>query len=1178
MRPGRELDVNSSVVPEVEKGGAGADAGAGSGIVTKSKTEVEYVDHDAFAHSISRAANTGTVVAHKQTLLKTPGGRLTAKREAEHEKELLAMSERCISLQMQLNEERATVDALTNKAGGLTKKKIAQEAINLRQQLEKKTASLTAIAWKMNELNLINKTFNEKMSNREQHVLYLEEQLVELQNQIGRTVIDRIENEKRLREEIENLRGIVGGMAVPLWQFGEQHIRDVPIASRIIVTASGGAEEEEGKPFKRRRSTGEEEPEPGTQPTKINQEYSDDDSYENDSEVESRVPVQKGRSNFEDSFEDSYNSADDDSMYSDYSGSSRSRSSVTIGSRSFQSSPSRSTTELSLKHASLKKSLATLQLDKKQYATAEVQTDEVQVYDMSVRMVPEEIKVKVETRDGEAQTDEVEKVEAVCQTDRVEVSLETRSMETQTNPTPEMRDAEVMTDRPKMSDTGMMTEEEEEEDGQSKSGSGPAKEYANAGSQTEPKKVMDGGEAKEIVDAQVQTDPIRGFGDNNSFDSDVDGRKARVAVSKKTKEVRSEKRNTVGKEQSEESNDSEEDDSEEDDSEEDDEEQENGEEHSEESYFSEDGLEIPETIPEGIDESERSLERSPKKEKGKGVKEKPIAEESIILEEMESQTKSMSVEPNDETNEEKKEKEKQEKEKESVQQEEQKKPSNTNKAKTAASRFCLDDENSGPPTTMQNTASKFMLEGGPLTRTKTDAVSKFMLDNNASDRKRNTGAAVNKFMPGDQMEVSSKRQAKRRFLFEDDDSARSPTPGASRYIMADIPSTLADKSVVQPEDMASQTGLNAEDDYDDLGKRWGVSDSELAADTAVLNKILVDTGGLLGEGDEESDSDDMNPNGWDLNGGNLDGGDSLDDEEALFENAFEPKMRRTASQTSQQEIRLNRSNQFSQSDDRDTAYAADFDTDDGGGYDESADSIDHDEFDRMMNETAAALAAADDLDPESGEDDTDQDPGAKHAGVADETSDDASVPAELKQKQQQSIAREQIIEDDSDDESLFNDEGQQEDEENEEGPEEIDSGIVLDPSMLEGGRSVDYVVKRFTLKKASLIIPGLSQAGKKGYVYPEPDELSVLSRITMKSSTREGSMRESSYRDRKKKSSRSESRHREEKKADEDDKKKKRKKKHSSHSDDRKKSSERDDDKKRKKKKHSSDRKSSRKK
>ena len=83
------------------------------------------------------------------------------------------MSERCIDLHMTLNEEKAVVYALTNKSGGLGKKRLALEAfLLLKQVVDKRNAShQTVFAWKMNELTLVDKTHNENMANRELHVL-----------------------------------------------------------------------------------------------------------------------------------------------------------------------------------------------------------------------------------------------------------------------------------------------------------------------------------------------------------------------------------------------------------------------------------------------------------------------------------------------------------------------------------------------------------------------------------------------------------------------------------------------------------------------------------------------------------------------------------------------------------------------------------------------------------------------------------------------------------------------------------------------------------------------------------------------------------------------------------------------------------------------------------------------
>lgn len=182
----------------------------------------------------------GQTITNRQQFLGTPAGRLTTMRERELERDLLRATERCIELQVALNEEKANVDILTNRAGNLSKKKFAQETIQLKQQLDKKTHDLQAIIWKMNELHLINKTYNEKMSNREQHVTYLEENLVELQSSNRNMILERQEAEDKLREELENLKVLVDAMTIPLWQFGECGITGRTLASRIRLPVRGG--------------------------------------------------------------------------------------------------------------------------------------------------------------------------------------------------------------------------------------------------------------------------------------------------------------------------------------------------------------------------------------------------------------------------------------------------------------------------------------------------------------------------------------------------------------------------------------------------------------------------------------------------------------------------------------------------------------------------------------------------------------------------------------------------------------------------------------------------------------------------------------------------------------------------------------------------------------------------
>ena len=208
---------------------------------------LESFDRSSLGGVSTSGSNHGEAITSRQQFLGTPAGRLTTMREKELERDLLRATERCIELQVSLNEEKANVDILSNRSGNLNKKKFAQESIQLKQQLDKKTHDLQAIIWKMNELHLINKTYNEKMSNREQHVTYLEENLVELQSSNRNMILERQKSEHGLRDELDNLKVLVDAMTVPLWQFGECGFKGRTLASRIrLPVCSGVIDDDEG--------------------------------------------------------------------------------------------------------------------------------------------------------------------------------------------------------------------------------------------------------------------------------------------------------------------------------------------------------------------------------------------------------------------------------------------------------------------------------------------------------------------------------------------------------------------------------------------------------------------------------------------------------------------------------------------------------------------------------------------------------------------------------------------------------------------------------------------------------------------------------------------------------------------------------------------------------------------
>jgi predicted nucleic acid-binding Zn-ribbon protein len=231
-----------------------------TGAAEAESKETEVLKRRAAKDSISivHRHESGQLVSYRAKLLETPAGKLAIQKEKELEKELADLCKKCATLQTAANAEKAMVEALSGRQGALGKMKTAQEMSTLRQELDRKTNDLQAIVWKMNELHLVNKTVDKKVDNREQHVIYLEEQLVDLQTRNRRVVIERQEAEKKLREECADLRNQMDGLSVKLWQLGEPSTEKAPLWRLLVPFNSGEREDEKTlEKHKRRVSVGE---------------------------------------------------------------------------------------------------------------------------------------------------------------------------------------------------------------------------------------------------------------------------------------------------------------------------------------------------------------------------------------------------------------------------------------------------------------------------------------------------------------------------------------------------------------------------------------------------------------------------------------------------------------------------------------------------------------------------------------------------------------------------------------------------------------------------------------------------------------------------------------------------------------------------------------------------------
>ena len=155
------------------------------------------------------------------------------KREAELMADITELTSKFLELRMQLEEEKSTVEMLSETAG---KKKngLANEAIVLRKALDRRHQDVQTALLKLQELHMMNRTLNRKIANREQHVSFLEDSLQDLQDAHRLGIVENSHALKTAQAENKRLQSIVdaltsghggGGMGSP---------------NRVVVPIRGG--------------------------------------------------------------------------------------------------------------------------------------------------------------------------------------------------------------------------------------------------------------------------------------------------------------------------------------------------------------------------------------------------------------------------------------------------------------------------------------------------------------------------------------------------------------------------------------------------------------------------------------------------------------------------------------------------------------------------------------------------------------------------------------------------------------------------------------------------------------------------------------------------------------------------------------------------------------------------
>jgi Kinesin-like protein len=189
------------------------------------------------SHTPSKQKISKSVVATDRHI-GTPASRLSEKCVEDLEKEVLNLTKRCIDLQTSLNNAEDLLDIANSKRRNQRKMQSGKDLQELKEELRKKSADLEGALWKLNELQFVNQSYNNQLSQKDEQIAYLEDSLRSLQDKNWKMVTDQFEKEHKYREEVERLNSIIDSLTMDQWQDGKSKLS---LDSRIIVPFQGSA-------------------------------------------------------------------------------------------------------------------------------------------------------------------------------------------------------------------------------------------------------------------------------------------------------------------------------------------------------------------------------------------------------------------------------------------------------------------------------------------------------------------------------------------------------------------------------------------------------------------------------------------------------------------------------------------------------------------------------------------------------------------------------------------------------------------------------------------------------------------------------------------------------------------------------------------------------------------------
>ncbi|KAI2506838.1 hypothetical protein MHU86_7623 [Fragilaria crotonensis] len=135
--------------------------------------------------------------------------------ERELLRDLQNMANKCVELQMELNQVRQFMDSLTNKSTTLKMKNLTQECLQLAKERDRVLHNAKAATWKLQELHVVNKLLVKQAAESKVQIGFLEEGFQRLQESFRLSVQESLQTDQSLHDRVRALQSIVDSLTGP---------------------------------------------------------------------------------------------------------------------------------------------------------------------------------------------------------------------------------------------------------------------------------------------------------------------------------------------------------------------------------------------------------------------------------------------------------------------------------------------------------------------------------------------------------------------------------------------------------------------------------------------------------------------------------------------------------------------------------------------------------------------------------------------------------------------------------------------------------------------------------------------------------------------------------------------------------------------------------------------------